>query len=103
SELCTQCGLCCSGALHNYVALDVGETGDDGLVLSTVPDGRPGLTLPCPLLAGCSCSIYGNRPHACQRYKCQLLLDVESKQTDLASAADKVREAKRLACQVDRQ
>jgi len=102
SDLCTQCGLCCSGALHEYVALDDSERGDEALVLGLVPGGRTGFTLPCPMLAGCTCSIYQNRPQACRRYKCQQLLELEAGNTTLGVAADRVREATRLNEEVAR-
>jgi hypothetical protein len=54
------------------------------------------------MLAGCTCSIYQNRPQACRRYKCQQLLELEAGNTTLGVAADRVREAKRLNEEVAR-
>ena len=101
SRLCIQCGLCCTGALHNYAVLDPEEISlarSLGLTLRT--EGRPGFSLPCPRLDGCKCSIYENRPKVCGRYKCQLLENVEAGLTDFDSAIAKVRAAKELVEEV---
>lgn len=102
SRLCTQCGLCCTGALHNYAVLEPEEIPfARSLGLSLRTQGRPGFSLPCPRLVDCKCSIYENRPKVCGRYKCQLLENVEAGATELESAIVKVRAAKRLVEQVD--
>ena len=98
SELCVQCGLCCTGALHNFAVLQPDETDfarELGLTLRT--DGRPGFALPCRWLKGSACSIYDrNRPRVCGSYKCQLLLDLEQDATTFDRSVAKVRTAKML-------
>lgn len=97
SELCTQCGLCCSGALHSAAVLDSDEI-ESALVLGlhVLDREKPGFALPCPRLQGTVCTIYESRPRVCARYKCQLLLDVEAGATKFGDAVAKVATAKDL-------
>ena len=102
SSLCTQCGLCCTGALHNYAVLEPDEVPfAHTLGLTVRTEGRPGFSLPCPRLVNSICSIYESRPMVCARYRCQLLIDVEAGETEFESAIDKVETAKLLVAQVD--
>src|SRR5688500_2967630 len=74
SALCTQCGLCCTGALHKAAVLDPDEIADArALGLPILDREKPGFALPCPRLDGTVCTIYASRPRVCGRYKCQLL------------------------------
>lgn len=102
SLLCTQCGLCCTGALHNYAILDPDEVDfASGLGLTLRTAGRPGFALPCPLLQDSVCTIYGNRPRVCGNYKCQLLQDLEAGSVTLDVAIGKVGTAKELIRRVE--
>ena len=77
SKLCTKCGLCCTGALHDRAVLEPEEVefaSDLGLYVRA--EGRPTFALPCKYLQGCACTIYSKRPKVCARYQCQLLDDV---------------------------
>jgi Fe-S-cluster containining protein len=97
SQLCTQCGLCCTGELHDRAVLEPEElefASDLGLEVQT--EGRPAFALPCKFLQGCSCSIYSNRPKVCARYQCQLLDDVQQANISLDAALEHVRVAKRM-------
>ena len=97
SALCTQCGLCCTGALHNAAVLDPDEiAAARALGLPVLDRDKPGFALPCPRLDGTICTIYGSRPRVCGRYKCQLLQDLEAGAVDLDEALDKVGVAKGL-------
>ena len=94
SALCTQCGLCCTGALHNAAVLEPGEiAGARAIGLPVLDRAKPGFSLPCPMLKGATCTIYGDRPKVCARYKCQLLQEVESGREPLQDALEKVRVA----------
>jgi uncharacterized protein len=98
SSLCTRCGLCCTGALHDRALLDSDEIAHaEGLGLPVRVADRPVFALPCPKLAGTLCSIYADRPRVCSRYKCQLLLDVEAGAVTLDAALATVAEARVLA------
>lgn len=97
SALCTECGLCCTGALHNFAVLDDDEVEPAariGLTLRT--DGRPGFALPCPYLQNSCCTIYAARPKVCARYKCGLLENLEAGATPLDAALATVAAAKEL-------
>lgn len=97
TALCTQCGLCCTGALHDFAVLEPGEIDDAraiGLTIRT--EGRPGFALPCPKLSSSCCSIYGERPKVCGRYQCALLERVIAGSIDLEAAALLVAEARKL-------
>lgn len=101
SRLCTQCGLCCMGIIHQVAVLDPAE--DSRAVASglhILPTERPLFALPCSRLEGTICGIYEHRPKACARYKCQLLQDVEAGRTQIDEAAGKIVEAKRLLAEV---
>ena len=67
SELCTQCGLCCMGAIHGRAVLfedELQPARDIGLPVLDDAE-RPLFALPCPKLAGTSCTIFGKRPRVC--------------------------------------
>ena len=101
SALCTECGLCCTGALHNFAVLDPEEIDyarSIGLTLRT--KGKPGFALPCPKLSGSCCSIYGERPKVCRRYKCALLNGLEAGLIGFDAAATTVAGARQLFDQV---
>lgn len=102
SALCTECGLCCAGALHKAAVLDADEIADArALGLPVLEREKPGFALPCPRLAGTFCTIYESRPRVCSRYKCQLLQNLEAGAIELDEALDKVSTAKSLRRQVE--
>ena len=104
SKLCTQCGLCCTGALHNHASLESDELGfAESLGLEVMPGEKPRFALPCPRLTGTLCSIYQSRPQVCSRYKCQLLQDVESGKTGFGTAVETIQHAKTLINDIERQ
>ena len=98
SQLCTQCGLCCTGALHDTASAEPDELEalrSGGMTI--VKDGEKyRFSMPCAYLRGTSCSTYGRRPRVCSRYRCRLLRDVEAGAAEVSDALIKVREARRL-------
>lgn len=97
SQLCTRCGLCCTGALHNFAVLEPDElefARELGLELRE--EGQPGFALPCSYLRGCACTTYDNRPRVCERYVCQLLDDVRQDKIHIDAALAHVRKAKEM-------
>lgn len=102
SALCTACGLCCSGALHDNAILEDGEVQTAealGLpVDQTSAEQR--FSLPCPKLEGSFCTIYGSRPRVCGAYACRLLEQVRGGRS-LDSALPLVAEARRLGCELE--
>ena len=98
SRLCTACGLCCEGAIHEAAVLDDDELADaarHGLPLK--PGDRLRFALPCPKLEGAVCTIYGDRPRVCGRYRCGLLQRFEAGEVSAEAGLAHVAEAKRLA------
>lgn len=97
STLCTNCGLCCMGALHFDALLYPDEVDSARAQGLEIADGdRPAFALPCPKLVGTSCSIFASRPRVCGGYKCQLLLDLEGGATTLDNALATVGAARDL-------
>jgi hypothetical protein len=97
SALCTNCGLCCTGALHNEAVLEPDEVEyarSIGMTLRT--EGRPGFALPCPQLSGSCCSIYAGRPKVCRRFRCGLLEQLDEGSIDIEAASAIVAEARQL-------
>ena len=97
-DLCTGCGMCCSGLLHSAAVLDDDEVvaaASIGLAVLDRP-GRPGFALPCTKLRGTTCSIYGSRPRVCSRFRCQVLIDLEEERHSFAEASAHVATAKQL-------
>lgn len=98
SSLCTECGLCCMGVLHPRAVLEEDEVAAARAIGLPVLDNteRPLFALPCPKLCGTACTIFGQRPRVCSRYRCQQLRDVEAGVTSLAGALAHVRTAKAM-------
>lgn len=102
SRLCTSCGLCCSGAIHNQAVLEEEEIpAARGLGLPVLDSEKPRFALPCPKLENDCCTIYGSRPRVCSRYKCQLLLNLEDGALSIDEALDHVLTAKSLLRQLE--
>lgn len=97
SALCTDCGLCCMGALHPAANLDIDELSEaEAMGLIVHHRDPPAFELPCPKLADRVCTIYDSRPRACVRYRCRVLQQLDSHEIDLPRASDYVRTANRL-------
>lgn len=92
SDLCTQCGLCCNGALFGFVPLSEKE--------QTLPrHQRHGARMqqPCEFLDGRKCGIYAEGPpHVCGAFRCRLLRRFEAGEVTLDDALVAVAEGHRL-------
>lgn len=100
SELCKNCGLCCSGVLFGNAPLQEGEEekARDLRIKPVVDDeGWGAFNLPCPHLAGTTCSIYPDRLHVCGDYHCLLSTSVLEGQTTFDDAIEDVESAKEQA------
>jgi uncharacterized protein len=76
SRLCTACGICCKGILHDHAVLKPDEVETRTrlrLPIYTGPVEYPAFSLPCPRLDGTRCSVYPERPEVCGAYRCDLL------------------------------
>jgi Fe-S-cluster containining protein len=108
-DLCLSCGLCCDGALFDFVKL---EPADDALRLQQlglgvkVSRGRiPVTRFPQPCAALCqdrTCRIYLERPRQCQEFECGVLKDAKAGQVTYAAALREVKKARRRADKVRR-
>lgn len=96
SELCTACGICCSGAIFNYARIEADEDSDTyARILKIEPDEQGWrFDLPCIALCGTACSTYAVRPRICGDYKCQVLTRLEQGELGFDEAAGFVSEAR---------
>jgi uncharacterized protein len=98
SQLCIECGLCCTGAIHDAGVLDADEIAPaekHGLSLLT-GSTRAGWSFPCAALQGRLCGIFGRRPRCCSRYRCQVLVEYLDGALTFDQAAERTREATQL-------
>lgn len=63
------------------------------LPVVTRADGTPGLEQRCKALAGRCCTVYAQRPEACRRYRCYLLMALAEGEVSLEEALAVVDEA----------
>lgn len=98
SQLCMDCGLCCTGVIHDAAVLDADEVGPAGELGLTLLEGsaRPGWSFPCAALEGRLCGIFGRRPRVCSRYKCQVLVELLDGTLNFDEAAARTRHAMQL-------
>jgi Fe-S-cluster containining protein len=88
-SLCTQCGLCCTGAIFADVELrdEKEATAMECLGLEIEEeDGRALLIQPCRALRGKRCGVYAHRPDCCRRFECKVLKDFESGKISVTKA-----------------
>ncbi|MDY7228027.1 YkgJ family cysteine cluster protein [Hyalangium rubrum] len=89
STLCQRCGLCCDGNLFASVPLRKAEVATmQRLSLSVMetPEGTPSLVQRCTALDGRCCTVYAERPEACRRYRCYLLMAMAEGEVSLDEA-----------------
>jgi uncharacterized protein len=93
ARLCTACGACCNGTIFDEVPLARHEIALGArLSLPIVAAGdEAAMPLPCPRLAGATCTIYDERPSTCRTYRCGLLVDVEEGRVEEGEALARVR------------
>ncbi len=96
--LCLQCGMCCNGVLFADVRP---EPGDPSPLFT---GGRLRVSQPCPAFnaATCACAIYPERPVRCRKFECRQLLGVRKGTTTMEKALRQIREARRLAAEVEK-
>ena len=98
SDLCTQCGFCCSGVLFDWVpvpAEDVARLRSIGLPIEQQPEG-PRFPQPCIKFERGLCQIYPDRPRSCRHFRCELLKSLEGGRVTFDEAGDIVAEAKAM-------
>lgn len=104
TRLCTACGICCTGSLHDQAKIRADEVPACQALGMTIvrrdTDSFTGFKLPCPRLEGSICSVYEVRPSPCHSYRCQLLRDVQAGERTLVDALPRVATARRLLTEV---
>jgi len=98
SNLCTRCGLCCTGVLFDWVPVgldDENRLRGLGLPIEGHDEG-PRFPQPCPRFEQGLCSIYTDRPHSCRHFRCELLKRVEAGEVGVTEANEIVVEAKAM-------
>ncbi len=102
SELCSDCGLCCDGALFSSVSLEAADLVTARAhrlpVLETAQGCR--LELPCPALRGVLCEIYDERPECCAEFVCELLGRVDDRRLSLDQAQMIIDETRSIRARV---
>jgi uncharacterized protein len=95
SDLCTGCGMCCSGVIYDRLPLDYEEVGPAIALGLPVEDvgGGPTLKYPCPRLDGAKCTIYADRPSGCRTFRCVTLQELDRGEIALDGALERVRDA----------
>jgi uncharacterized protein len=96
SDLCTACGLCCSGAVFNSISLspeDFERAFMAGIGVQSDPDDGFCIGFPCTALSGADCLAYAGRPNGCREYRCETLKQLDREEISLETAIDRVRQA----------
>lgn len=98
SSLCTECGICCAGAIFGHAVMregdDVEGLAEAGMAVYRNDEGQPEYLLPCPKLDGACCTIYDIRPTVCHKFQCQLLVSVKGEHVPMETALEKVADGK---------
>ena len=93
SDLCTECGLCCTGLLFDAAPLEEHEIAlAERLRLPLASNQyHDAFRLPCPALRDRRCGVYASRPTVCGAYECGLLRRLKAGEVPLDEALDRVR------------
>jgi Fe-S-cluster containining protein len=98
TALCTDCALCCSGALFDTVPVAEADVAAVAALGLDVVRRQTDLVFrqPCAMLRGRLCSVYEGRPPACRRFRCTLLERYEEGAVGLAEARETIAKGKSL-------
>lgn len=74
-SICTDCAMCCNGALFDWVRAPADELARLPAAAFTAREDSKGggFAQPCPLLEDNLCSAYALRPGGCRKFECNLL------------------------------
>jgi len=95
-NVCQSCGLCCSGALFSYVAVDrqeVDKCKSLGFEIEVQKRNKHVFKIPCTRLSNNRCSVYNSRPRKCIGYHCSLAKNVIKGATTYDDAIESVQKA----------
>lgn len=97
-DLCTKCGICCSGVLFDNVPVAPDEAerlSALGFVLDEAK-GEMSFKLGCAMLCERRCTVYEQRPARCRKYRCALLEKYEAGEIGFEPASELVDQALEL-------
>lgn len=103
TDLCTSCGLCCSGVVYDSVPFPFDETAaveELGLSPYQDPPGQMRFDLPCRHLRQTMCGVFERRPSPCGAFRCELLIALETGTLSLREAKATVEEAKAMIARI---
>jgi Fe-S-cluster containining protein len=94
--VCQACGLCCDGTLFTRVPIGADEVLPAALGVVTTPTGGRFLPQRCAGLQGTCCTVYPQRPLACRRFECLLVVAQRDGEVSEAGALEVVAKARAL-------
>ncbi|MGC4118275.1 MAG: YkgJ family cysteine cluster protein [Myxococcales bacterium] len=103
-ELCQVCGVCCRGAFFRYALLsdaEVEQLKAKGIPTAVRRNGQKAIRLACAAQRGALCSIYLERPKACDAYFCQLAFRLRDELVTADRALEVVRQTQDLLAQIE--
>lgn len=100
SDLCLDCGLCCTGVLYARVDMKTPEeealAEELALPVVTNDAGKQTMLQPCRCYVDGQCSIYERRFSTCRTYRCALLKNVEAGAVPAREALAVIAQAREL-------
>jgi uncharacterized protein len=106
-DLCLSCGLCCDGALYDFVKLeptdDAQKLKELGLPVRVSRGKVPVASFPQPCVALCknrTCRVYADRPWQCRDFECGVLKDVKAGRITFITALRQVKKTRRRSDEV---
>ena len=105
SDLCLDCGLCCTTLFFSAVPVSADELPDVPmqLKLERRSDKLTVFALPCVAHQNYRCTVYDQRPKVCRGYQCDLMLDETEGLVAPTLARQVVAEAKKRFEAVEKQ
>lgn len=94
ARLCTDCGLCCNGALFDRVNLQPDDRARTLVALGLRIKKGAFFNQPCRALCGTQCTIYEARPQRCRAFECRQYREVVSGETPEETARERIRDAR---------
>jgi len=103
-ELCQLCGVCCRGAFFRYALISDAEEAmlrAKGIPTSVRRNGQKAIRLGCAGQHGTLCSIWQERPRACEAYFCQLAFRLRDGLVTAEQAVAAVRQTQELLARIE--
>lgn len=105
--ICTECGICCTGALFDQARI-LGHERERlaglGFTLVEEPGAPAGaevfFAFPCHALNGTICTVYEDRPTKCAEFRCELLRAYDDGSIGRDDAMERVMTAKSMLARI---